>query len=195
VHRAQQGVLLWERGAFAEYARAMLPATRGGGFGPHWVIASVARAQLATGDEAAARKAFAALADAGLDAIPRNIRWIRAIVEVAHLCADLSDEDRAPSLIALLEPVQRLHAVLPTAVCYAGPAHHALARLHELGGRWSDALAHYEEAAAACERLGARPAEARARRDLAALLARRGQRGRADAERQRAEALAAELAM
>jgi hypothetical protein len=107
-----------------------------------------------------ARRLLDHLADGGFAAIPRNIRWHGTIVEVAHLCADLGDADRADALRPLLLPVAQEHGVLPLAICYGGPVSRCLARIAELLGESDEAHHRYEEALDACRGLGARPMQA-----------------------------------
>jgi hypothetical protein len=157
-----------------------------------WMGAVVARAEAELGrPEAGAR--FAELAAKGFDAVPRNIRWLSTMVEIAHLCADLGDAERAPELEALLRPAAHLHGVLPVPICYGGPLARAMARLVALQGRLEEAVELLEEARAGAEALGARPMEARILAEQGALLARRGARSAArarfDEAAARAEAL------
>jgi hypothetical protein len=151
------------------------------------VQAFCARALVAVGREAEARAFFEDLAGAGFESIPRNIRWHGTLVEVAHLCAELGDAERARPLVELLAPVERHHGVLPMPICYGGPVSRCLARLHELLGRAGEAEELYGEALDACRALGARPMQARILAELGTLLVRRDRsRGRerlAEAER------------
>jgi ATP/maltotriose-dependent transcriptional regulator MalT len=157
-HRVQ---IARERGD-AEQVLQIFARALGGGEGPmHWVQAVIARARLATGDEAGARVLLDELARDDFASIPRNLRWTGTLVEVAHLCAELDDAARARRLYDLLAPVEHQHGVLPMAICYGGPAKYALARLADTLGRRDDALALYTEAEAEADSLGARPTQAR----------------------------------
>jgi hypothetical protein len=102
------------------------------------------------------------------------VRWTKNVVEIAGLACDLGDAERARTLLALLEPVEHLHAVLPVPICYGGPVTWALARLHETLGDSALADELYGEALAAAESLGAIPTRDRVARDRAALRARTG---------------------
>jgi DNA-binding winged helix-turn-helix (wHTH) protein len=121
----------------------------------HWIVALVARARLALGQREAAAALWRRLAEPGFAAVPRNIRWTRSLAEIAHLCADLGDAERAPELIALLEPVADQHGVIPIPVAYGGPLRYALARLYDLSGRPVLAQQSLTEAITRCDRLGA----------------------------------------
>ncbi|HEY8119699.1 MAG TPA: AAA family ATPase [Myxococcota bacterium] len=156
----------------------------------HWLLALVARARIAAGERESARQIWSQLAEPGFAAVPRNIRWTRSLVEIAHLCADLDDRARAPELIALLEPVADQHGVIPIPIAYGGPVRHALARLQDLAGERARAEASYAGALADCERVGARGWRARVLLDAA-----RSQRDakRARAAREEARAIAERL--
>ncbi|MFO0687831.1 MAG: hypothetical protein U0900_03935, partial [Myxococcota bacterium] len=121
----------------------------------HWMVAFVARAVLASGDRARAEALWQRLAAPGLEAIPRNIRWTRSMVEIAHLCADLDLRDAAEALVALIEPSAEQHGVLPIPIGYGGPVRFALARLHGVRGDARRAREALDGAAEAAERLGA----------------------------------------
>jgi hypothetical protein len=136
--------------------------------------AVVGRAEVALGRETEGRRLFEEVLGRGLDAIPRNVRWVSTLSELAHLCADLGDADRAAELEEPLRSVASLHCVLPVPICYGGPVTHALARLAALQGRHDDADGFYEEACASAEALGARPTQARLLAEHGALLARLG---------------------
>jgi len=155
----QRVLLAFERGeprvAIDVFDRFTQRDTSGRGVPIHWIIALVARARLALGEREAAAALWRRLAEPGFGAVPRNIRWTRSIVEIAHLCADLGDAGRAPDLIALLEPVADQHGVIPIPVAYGGPLHHALARLYDLSGNHALAKASNEQAIAAAEKVGA----------------------------------------
>jgi hypothetical protein len=99
---------------------------------------------------------------------------VSTLSELAHLCADLGDADRASELEKPLRNVASLHCVLPVPICYGGPVTHALARLAALQGRPDDADGLYEEACASAEALGAHPTQARLLAEHGALLARLG---------------------
>lgn len=192
---AHQVDLARERGRHGEALERFGPAADRGRGPAAWLNAVAARGAFAAGDVAEARRRFAGLAGQGFDAVPRNIRWTRSLVAIAHLAADLGEEEAVPSLLALLAPVEDHHAVLPVPVCYGGPVSHACARLQELAHRLDAAEELYEAAADSTAALGARPARVRVLADHVALLARRGARSRAAALRGQALALAEEVGM
>jgi DNA-binding winged helix-turn-helix (wHTH) protein/tetratricopeptide (TPR) repeat protein len=173
-HRA---ALAHERGDFADLLSIFEPAMRAREGPLQWVAAIVARAQLALGREHEGRASFESLARDAFSDVPRNLRWTATIAELAVLCAELEDVERAKPLYELLAPVENQHAVLPLAICYGGPVRFALARLCETLGRRDDALALYAEARTGAEALGARPMQARVSLHLGRCLAARDRRG------------------
>jgi hypothetical protein len=85
------------------------------------------------------------------------MRWTGTAIEIAHLCADLGDVERAEGIARALEPVTDQHAVMALPILYGGPATRALARLRKLQGHRAEADALFREARAAAEALGAGP--------------------------------------
>jgi hypothetical protein len=165
-------------------------------FGPQqWVSAFTARALVAVGRVDEARVLFEGLLARGLEGIPRNIRWSTTVTEIAHLCADLRDAERAEALLESLALASRHHGVLPLVIAYAGPLARALARLADLAGRRDEGDAYFEDAIGACHDLGARPMLARTLLEHAEGLARRGDRRRARDRHAEGRALAAALGM
>jgi DNA-binding winged helix-turn-helix (wHTH) protein len=179
IDRSIRAALARERGDDAGLLRIFEP-TRPIRLGPvQWVQAQVARSLAALGRAEEARSFHAELVAPGVETIPRNIRWHDTIVEIAHLCADLGDEDTARSLVALLTPVAHHHGVLPLSIYYAGPFTRALARLHETLGHEGEAGALYEQALAASAALAAQPMQARVLAEHGRFLLRRGERASA----------------
>jgi tetratricopeptide (TPR) repeat protein len=152
------------------------PMARVGGGPVHWIKATLARAELAAGREAPARALFEQTAAARFTDVPRNMRFLRSVVELAHLCADLGDAERAKPLCDLLAPCERQHAVMAAPVLYGGPVSFALARLALLQGRADEAAELLEVALRDCDELGARPFRARVLLEQGRLRARRGER-------------------
>jgi hypothetical protein len=180
VARILRSFLARDRGEDAEVLRQFDPA-RPLRSGPAlFVHAVVGRALFAVGRTDDARRVHAELAGEGFDRIPRNIRFLGTLAEASLLCAELGDAERAEELCALLEPHAEQHAMLPFFL-YCGPIARCLARLHETLGRLGRASELYEDAAAACEGIGARPMRARVLVEHGCLLVRRGQRARARA--------------
>jgi tetratricopeptide (TPR) repeat protein len=194
VARGMQVWLLRERGRHAEVLD-ILPPRRPVRLGPRqWVQAIIGRSLAAIGRREEALAHYGDLVARGPDAIPRNIRWQATMAELAHLCADLGDAERADAFVAVLEPVADQHGVLPLPVFYSGPLRACLARLHALAGRLHEAERCFDAALASVEALGARPAQVRVLRDHAELLAQLGESARAREAREQAQALASELA-
>ncbi len=140
----------------------------------HWIRALLGQAELRRGQPDAAREHFEILAVDPFRDIPRSIRWTNTIQEIALLCAELGDAERAAPLCGLLEPVAHHHALFPTAVLYGGPVSYGLARLYETQSRIDDARDCYAAAIEAATLLEARPVEARIRFDLGAMELRHG---------------------
>lgn len=191
----QQAGLHAVRGEPAEVMALMEPALRANQGPVHWVKLVAARAQAALGRRDAATMLYEQSLEAGPEGIPRNLRWMSTLVELAHCCADLSDEDRAGPLCELLRPYEGRHGVMPMVVCYGGPVSFALARLHELRSRVDDADALYAEALSAAEGVGAKPCQAQIRLAYGGLLRRRGRRREAREQLTAAAALAADLGL
>lgn len=156
----------------------------------HWVRALAGQLLFTLGRTSEARLELDRLSASGFVDIPRNIRWLKGVVEIAGLCADVGDRALASELIAMLDPYAELHAVLPVPIAYGGPVSGALARLHATLGDLEASLRAFESAIAACARLGARPARARLLAQRADLAREAGDsdRARADATEALAEA-------
>lgn len=183
------------RGDADRVIELMEPGLRARGGPIHWVRALLARAYLQRGREDEARALFESLAGGDFQDVPRNIRWTRSVVELAHLCADLGDAARARPLFELLAPVEHHHGVLPVPICYGGPVSFALARLADTLGRPEDASDLYADAREAGEAVRARPTVAAVREARGRLHARRGERRRAREELAASADLADELGM
>jgi DNA-binding winged helix-turn-helix (wHTH) protein len=184
-----------ERGDVEGMVGVLTPALRATEGAWHWLRAVLGRAHLALGHRDEAEQLYADVRAAGFPAMPRNIRWTASVVEVAFLCAELEATDDARTLCELLEGAASLHGVLPIPVCYGGPLSHPLGLLRALLGDVDGAVGWLEDAVESTGALAARPARARAERDLARVLARRGDRARAAALLESATALATELGL
>jgi len=163
VYVAHRVGLALERGDFEYVARAFGRAAESGAGAVDWMRAVALRAELALGRVDEVRRRFEAIVAAGLEQLPRNIRYVSTLLELGHLCADLRDRERAPEFEALLAPYADLHGVLPVPICYGGPVAAALARLAALQGRSADARDFSARALAAAESLGAHPTANRLR--------------------------------
>ena len=110
---------------------------------------------------------------------PGALPSVAELVAVTGACAQLGDARRAGRLSRLLAPWSGHH--LAAGHVYLGAADHHLGILAATGGRWEDGLAHLQAAAAAHERLGARPWQALTAQALAGML--RGRDGPGDRAR------------
>jgi DNA-binding winged helix-turn-helix (wHTH) protein/tetratricopeptide (TPR) repeat protein len=169
-----------ERGGYEEVIARLEPALdafeRGGLTVPEvWIRAILARSHLALGRRAEVAERFEQLAAQALE-VPRDLRWLVSLIEVAHLCADLGERGPAEALCDLLEPVEHCHGVLLAPICYGGPVAYARARLLDLLGRSDESDELYALAEASVARLGAEPMRARILADHARLVARRDAR-------------------
>jgi tetratricopeptide (TPR) repeat protein len=186
---AQSMQLRRYRGDYEAIEESFRPGTPISSGSSHWPRTIYARNEFMRGHVDRAFELWNELARFDFADYVRGIRWIGTMVEVAHLCADLGDTNRAETLIPMLSAVEPLHGVLPMTIVYAGPVSHCLARLHENLGDADTAIEYYEAALEAVVRLGARPIEARIQRDMARPIARRGDRDRAASLERAAEEL------
>ncbi|MGH0037892.1 MAG: ATP-binding protein [Myxococcota bacterium] len=160
-----------------------------------WVQAVTARTLVEAGRAQEARPLYEDMIARDPERIPRNIRWNVTLAELAHLCADLRDAERADGLIALLEPVSHQHGVLPMPILYAGPFTAALGRLRALRGELGEARELLEDALESVDALGARPARARLLAWQADVLGRHGEKSSARERWGQSGALARQLGM
>jgi DNA-binding winged helix-turn-helix (wHTH) protein len=161
VYRGHRALLALERGRPEGVFRWFDPARRYRYGALQWTDALVGRALAAAGRREEAEARLRNLTAEGLADLPRNLRWTATAVEIAHLCADLRDRERADLLAEALEPVADQHAVMALPILYGGPVTHALARLRALQGRRREADELFREARAAALSLGAHPTLAR----------------------------------
>lgn len=131
----------------------------------------------------------------GFATIPRNLRWIGTLTEVAHCAADLEDASGAEALLELLTPFEHRHSVMPIAICYGGPVSWAMARLQELLARADEADSLYRTALHAASVLGARPTQAQIHLSHGRFLRRRRLLSQAREHLEEAAALATEHGM
>lgn len=88
--------------------------------------------------------------------LPKDGNWLVAITLLAEVCAALGDARRAEQLAELLAPhAGRVIVVAQGASC-RGAVTHYLGLLAATAGRGDEALAHFGDAAATHDRLGAR---------------------------------------
>jgi ATP/maltotriose-dependent transcriptional regulator MalT len=122
------------------------------------------------GIAAEARAVFEQVASDGFATIPRDAGWPGAMAYLAEVCAFLHDEDRAARIHDMLLPWAHCAIILGGIVVCLGSGSRFLGLMSSLQRRWAEAEAHFGEALAFNEGLGARPALVRTRHDLAAML-------------------------
>jgi hypothetical protein len=144
-----------------------------------------AAALLAAGDRAEAAQVAAPMYEGSLDSLPRNHQFLLGATFAAELAAGLGLGSVAGHLYQALLPFADQAVVSGAAISFRGSVAHHLGVLAAAQGRSGEAAAHLERAAAAHERLGARPWALRSRYELARLLL---------AEPRQRDAAAAELA-
>ncbi|HXG76254.1 MAG TPA: hypothetical protein VNJ53_06765, partial [Gaiellaceae bacterium] len=127
-----------------------------------------------------AREELARLGPGGFGAIVRDMNFFAAAAEFAVAVGALGDARRAAEAYEVLRPYAgRMFTIARAAVCW-GPADAFLGRLAATAGLHEAAEHHFEDALAACERLGARALGARTRWWYAASLNARGAPGAAE---------------
>jgi DNA-binding winged helix-turn-helix (wHTH) protein len=184
------------QGRFAELEATLqrdgrLPRTRG----HRWSALCLLLAE--TRRLASARVEFEGLSARGFADLRRDSNFTCNLALLAEVCHRLGDRARAAELRELLAPWAGCYVGLHTIAAY-GCASRFLGLLDCVLGDRRAAVRSLEEAVAVEERMGARPHEAWALRDLAgALEDRDGARGRAPALelRRRAREIAAEIGM
>ena len=111
-----------------------------------------------------------------------------SLVLLADVCAELAARDEAALLEPALAPYSGENAAPAFGAVCVGPIDLALGRLALAHGQVDTALAYLQAAERAGERLGARPALARARLEHARALVARGRAGDARRAREQADA-------
>ncbi|CAN5397998.1 BTAD domain-containing putative transcriptional regulator [soil metagenome] len=194
----QQFMAARERGTLAELVPMVAEMVEQFPSMPVWRTA-LASCLAAWGDHAGARAAYQPLfVDGELTVMPTTSLFYTAVGQLAEVCWVVGDADAARVLAQAIEPhVERLGVIGLGAVCL-GPMHrpfgHALAAAGDLDG----AARALGRAAERCEADGFGPFLARSLADRATVLEARsgpGDRGEAAELRQRAEALATDLAI
>jgi hypothetical protein len=112
---------------------------------------------------------FEALAADGFAALPRDEEWLYGMTLLAPVCASLRDAPRAELRHDLLAPYGDRNALSVPDVA-AGSVARSLGLLAATAGREEEASAHYEDALAMNERMGALPWLARTRHDYGRML-------------------------
>ena len=116
------------------------------------------------------------------DELPRDANWLIGVTLLAEVCGELGDGARAEGLYALLEPYTGRNVLVGRAATCNGSASRLLGILAGAMRAWELAEAHFIDALAMHERMGARPWVARTQLAYAEMLLtrrRRGDRGRA----------------
>ena len=135
--------------------------------------AAVLAIQLALGRPEEARRRLRALAGDRFGALPRNLSWLAALSVGAEAAVGTGERGAAGTLEELLAPYADRNAVVDWAMACLGSVHRYLGLLSSTLGRHDEAVERLERAVEENARMGARPFETHARRELAeALLAR-----------------------
>jgi tetratricopeptide (TPR) repeat protein len=133
------------------------------------------------GQAVEARAALARLGPAGFDAVLKDMNFFAGAAEYTGAVGVVGDAAAASHAYDVLRPYAgRVFTIARAAVCW-GPADAYLGRLAATAARWEEAERHFEDAIAACERIGARAVLPRVRWWYAEMLRARG--GPGDAER------------
>ncbi len=128
------------------------------------------------GRTAEARREVERLAPRRFAGMPRDYNWLAGMTSLARACAFLGDAGQAGILYDLLLPHAARTVMWAAAATCRGVVARHLGLLATTMGRWERATAHFEDARARHERLGARPLLAHTLREHASmLLLRRGQ--------------------
>jgi len=122
--------------------------------------------------------------------LPRDLGWLPAMANLADVCAEVGDAERAEVLYGLLTPYRDRNLVVGAAVACQGSVARPLGRLAALLGRWESAEDLFARAIAENSRMGAPGLAAHAQRDFAGALQARGDRG----DRDKADNLLSEAA-
>jgi tetratricopeptide (TPR) repeat protein len=102
--------------------------------------------------------------------VPENFNWTTACVLLAEACVLTGERTVAAALYERFRPYAGRCVVLGYATSFGGTADATLGSLAAVLERWNDAEAHFRDALALEGRLGARPAAARTRFELARML-------------------------
>ena len=109
--------------------------------------------------------------------VSRDDNWTFFAAVAADVCADVADTERAPHLLALLEPFADRVAMAGWILTTHGAIARPLARLYALLGRRDDAEAYFERALALHGQLASPPLIAWTLLDHACVLVQQGRRG------------------
>jgi len=121
-----------------------------------------------------AREAIASLGPDGFRAVVQDMNFYAGASQFAIAVCILGDSAAAAQAYEVIRPYAgRTFTIARAAVCL-GPADAFLGRLAATARLWDAAEAHFEDALAACERMGARAMAARTRWWYAEMLRARG---------------------
>jgi tetratricopeptide (TPR) repeat protein len=121
-----------------------------------------------------ARALFEQVAANDFSDVPRDFAWLPAMTALVDACTFLGDGRRAATLYQLLLPHAGRNITIANATLCFGPVSYYLGRLAATMGRHAEAAAHFEQALAMSEAMGARPLVAQAKRAYAVTLLARG---------------------
>jgi tetratricopeptide (TPR) repeat protein len=138
-----------------------------------WAAVPYAHAEMGRKDEAteALRRA---VATHELEDIPGAQSWAVALAMLARAAAVTGDAEVAGRVRMLLDPLVDRHIVGPFADCYFGPASLSLGLCSATVGDLAEASVQLERAVRQATSVGARPAAAWAKAELARVLERQG---------------------
>lgn len=133
-------------------------------------MAGWAMTAAAAGAHDVARSLLHEQAAVGFDRVRRDLEWLPVIGFFCHACAGVGDVEVAPTLYDLLiaNPARTVR-VGPLAGWW-GPTDHHLGALCRVMGRLDESQRRLRDALDVCDRLGARPWEARVRFELATVV-------------------------
>jgi len=138
------------------------------------------------GREEEARAQLDPLVASGFAELPRDVTWLSALTQCAHVASVVDDAAAAEVLYGLLEPYPDRHVLIGPGAALGGPVSLFLGMLATTTGQFDRAEKHFEHAAGEARRIGSGPWVAQARYRHAAMLLRRDDPG----DRERAAGLA-----
>jgi len=147
------------------------------------------------GHEDDARAEVEQVLAAGIDALPRDTGFLRAICELGEACALIGDLERVDLIYRTVLPYAGLAVTIGNGVAYFGSFDRSLGIMAAALSRIDDAIRHFEAALASHARAGARPWLAFTQLDYASVLLAHGDtdRGRALLEECRTTARALDM--
>ncbi|MCI0777995.1 MAG: tetratricopeptide repeat protein, partial [Chloroflexi bacterium] len=170
------GFQLMNLRAFQGRLAELEPAIRGivtqyGETGASRVITAFYHTEAGNMEEA--RKEFEELAKENFTDLPRDPSWLETHLMLAEVCAFVGDAEQAKTLYELIVDYADRNGVLTLGAGCTGSVAHQAAVLASTAGRLDEAVAHFEKALEANERMGARPFLARTQFAYARVLLKR----------------------